>query len=121
VRQQKYQSAAGALSWSSRGVVMNFVHCADVHLDSPMRGLARYEGLRLSGSGERLAARSSGLWNSLLRNRPPSSSSPAISLGRHYTDSPLTIPLDSQRLRDLTKKLPVAIASESHEAVLPRH
>ena len=23
---------------------MNFVHCADVHLDSPMRGLARYEG-----------------------------------------------------------------------------
>ena len=23
---------------------MKFVHCADVHLDSPMRGLARYEG-----------------------------------------------------------------------------
>jgi hypothetical protein len=23
---------------------MKFLHCADVHLDSPMRGLARYDG-----------------------------------------------------------------------------
>src|SRR5262249_30878399 len=23
---------------------MRFIHCADIHLDSPLRGLARYEG-----------------------------------------------------------------------------
>ncbi len=35
---------------------MKFVHCADVHLDSPMRGLARYEGApveRLRGATRR--------------------------------------------------------------------
>jgi predicted phosphodiesterase len=29
------------------GLAMSFLHCADLHLDSPMRGLARYDGAPL--------------------------------------------------------------------------
>ncbi len=39
---------------------MKFLHCADVHLDSPMRGLARYEGApveRLRGATRRALER----------------------------------------------------------------
>ena len=38
---------------------ITFLHAADIHLDSPLRGLERYEGRRPIGFAERVGARSS--------------------------------------------------------------